>query len=192
METPKNSLTFDEATHTYSVNGRRLMSVTQVLALVDDRHKGDPFYLQRGRFVHQACEYLDRDELDEDSVDPIIYPYLEAYKKFREETGFKPDLIECRLYHPTYAYAGTLDRIGDLNGNHVLIDLKSGAKARVDELQLAAYLELARANSIPVKKSFDLYLRDDGTYKLEPVENVKLLLPVFLSILTASRWKEGL
>ena len=187
-----NELNFDPETHTYTVNGRRLMSVTQALALVDDRRINSSWYLDRGRLVHLACEYLDRDELDEDTVAPEIRPYLEAYKKFREETSFKPDLIELRLSHLTYLYAGTLDRIGDLNGNHILIDLKSGAPARVDELQLAAYFELARVNNIPVKKCFDLYLHDNGTYKLEPVENVKLLLPTFLNVLGSARWKEGL
>ncbi len=62
----------------------------------------------------------------------------------------------------------------------------------MDPLQGAAYFELAIANNIPVKKVFDLYLSEDGTYKLEPIEKPKLLLPVFLAALTLTRWREKL
>jgi hypothetical protein len=192
METPRNSLTFDGESHTYTIAGRRLMSVTQSLALVDDRWRIDPFYLQRGKFIHRACELYDNGELDESTVDPQIRPYLDAYQKFLSDTGFKQGSIELRLAHPKLFYAGTLDRIGELNGVDALIDLKSGVKVRVDELQLAAYWELCRVNKIPVKKCFDLYLRDNGTYKLEPIDNPRPLLPVFLNILGAAKFKEGL
>ncbi len=182
----------DEEKHVYTLDGRRLISVTQSLSILDDRWKVEPYYLQRGKYIHKATELHDKDELDESTVDPEIRPYLDAYVKFRDDTGFEPNLIEHRLYHPSLMYAGTLDRVGRLNGDQVLIDLKSGVKVRVDELQGAAYWELCRANNIPVKKVFDLYLHDDGTYKLEPIENPKRLLPAFLHVLGAYRWREGL
>ncbi len=189
MKAPK--IEFEEDGHIYRVNGRRIISTTQALELVDERRK-DPWYLLRGRLVHLATQYYDRRELDEDSVDLQIKGYFSGYLKFLDDTHFRPIEIEYRLYHPVYLYAGTIDRLGPLNFDQVLIDLKSGAKAKVDPLQGAAYWELCRVNKIPVKKVFDLYLRDDGTYKLEPVNNPKLLLPTFLNILWASRWKEGL
>jgi hypothetical protein len=183
-------LQFEEEGHFYTLNGRRLVSVTQALSLVDDRRAVDPWYLERGTYVHRACEFYDRDELDLETVDPAIQGYVTAWTTFRQDSGFTPDCVEVRLYHPRHRYAGTVDRIGTLNGLDVIIDIKSGAPARVDELQGAAYWELARVNSIPVKKAFDLYLRDDGTYKLQPIENPKSLLYTFLAILTAYRWKE--
>ena len=190
MVTPK--LEFDQATHTYTLGDRKLISVTQAISILDNRWKVDPWYLQRGRIIHLATKYLDWDELDLQTLDDEILPYFNAYVNFQEDTHFKPGLIECPLYHLQYFYAGTIDRTGDLNGDHVLIDLKSGAKAKVDELQGVAYWELCRVNNIPVKKVFDLYLHDDGTYKLEPIEKPKLLLPVFLAALTCERWREGL
>jgi hypothetical protein len=178
--------------HIYRLDGRRLISVTQALSVLDDRWKVDPFYLERGRIIHLCTEYLDWDELDLQTVDDQILPYFNAYVKFQEETKFKVGLVECPLWHPQYFYAGKIDRTGDLNGDHVLIDLKSGAKTRVDELQVVAYWELCRANNIPVKKQFALYLKDSGTYSLVEVEKPKLLLPVFLAALTCARFKEGL
>jgi len=189
-----DQLTFEEDRHIYKLGNRRLLSVTQILSILDNRWKVDPFYLERGRLIHLATEYYDRDELDEDSVDPQIAPYVKSYIKFRMNTDFKPILVEQRLYHPQYLYAGTLDRQGPLNGNSVIIDLKSGSKADVDELQNVALWELCRVNNIPVKKLFDLYLRDDGKMpNLVPIEKPKkLLLLVFLAALTCERWRQKL
>ena len=187
-----NKLEFDESTHTYTLNGRHLISVTQALSILDDRWKVDPFYLERGRLIHLATEYYDRDELDESTVDERIRPYLDAYMRFRRDTDFAPTFIERELYHPKYLYGMRIDRIGFLNDRWVMIDLKSGAPAKIDELQGAAYLEGCLANGIEVKGGFDLYLHDDTTYKLEPVEIPKRLLPVFLACLTVMRWKEGI
>jgi hypothetical protein len=186
------NLTIDESTHRYSLDGRRLIGVTEALSILDDRWKVDSFYLERGRLIHLATEYYDRDELDESTVDDRIRPYFEAYVKFKKDTGFEPYWIEHKLYHPQYFYAGKLDRIGLLNFRHALIDLKSGAKAKIDGLQAVSYRELARVNNIKVDKQFDLYLRDDGNYSLVEVEKPRLLLPVFLACLTVTRWKEGL
>ena len=187
-----NKLDFDESNHTYTLDGRRLISVTQALSILDDRWKVDPFYLERGRLIHLATEYYDNDELDESTVDERIRPYLEAYKKFCKDTHFAVQWIEYKLSHPSYQYAGKIDKIGQLNGCLVIIDLKSGAKAKVDELQAIAYRELCLVNNIPVKKQFDLYLHDDGTYKLEPVEIPKRLMPIFLACLKIAQYREGL
>jgi hypothetical protein len=187
-----NRLELEESTHNYTLDGRRLISVTQVLSILDDRWKVDPFYLERGRLIHLATEYYDRDELDFDTVDDRIKPYLGAYINFKKDASFKPGFIEYPLYHSQYFYAGKIDRIGIINGCGSLIDLKSGAKTKSDELQAVAYRELCRINNIPINKQFDLYLKDNGTYKLESVEHYKLLLPVFLACLTIARWKEGI
>ncbi len=183
-------LTLQEDGHIYSIHGRRVISVTQALKILDDRWKVDPFYLERGRLIHLSTEYYDNYQLDEDTVDPQIQGYFDAYRNFRDNTGFVPLFIERKLYHPQLWYAGKIDRIGPLNGKQALIDLKSGAKARVDELQGVAYWELAKANKIQVDKVFCLYLAADGTYKLEPVNNPKLLLPIFLACLKITQWKE--
>jgi hypothetical protein len=183
---------FDPSTHVYTLDDRRLISVTQALSIIDDRWKVDPFYLERGRLIHLATEYYDKDELDESTVDERIVGHFRAYLRFLDETHFKPIHIEKKLYHPKYLYATRIDRIGELNRFTVSIDLKSGIPARVDELQGAAHWEVEKKNEIDVNKVFDLYLHENGTYKLEPVENPKLLLPVFLACLTMARWKEGI
>jgi hypothetical protein len=191
-EIPETGFHFDEDSHTYSLDGRRLISTTQAISILDDRPKVDRQYLERGRLVHFATELYDRGHLDESIIDDDVRGRLEAYIKFRKDTGFEPVYIEHPLFHPEHFYAGRIDRVGILNNWQDLIDIKSGVKARIDELQAIAYWELCRANSIPIKKQFDLYLKENGTYRLEPVEHRRSLLPVFLAALTVTRWKEGL
>ena len=194
---PKNELIFREEDHSYWIGERRLLSVTQALHILDDRPKIDPWYLQRGTFIHKATEYLDRDELDLQTLDDRILPYFNAYVKFREDTRFAVTDIEYPLYHPEYFYAGKIDRLGFLNNRLVLVDLKSGTKAKVDELQIAAYWELCRANhnderNLNVKDAFVLYLKEDSNYSIVKIERPRLLLPIFLACLTVIRFKEGL
>src|ERR1700752_2641687 len=96
------SATFTELGHRYEFDGRAIPSVTQVLALsgITDVSKIPPHILERaatlGTAAHVACELLDQDDLDIDSVDPQITGYVLAYQKFRAERGFVPDLIEHR------------------------------------------------------------------------------------------------
>ena len=183
---------FDESKHLYTLDGRRLIGVTEALSILDDRWKVDPFYLERGRFIHKATELYDLGELDDSTVDERIRPYLDGYIKFEQDTDFAPTFIERTLYHPKYFYGMRIDRIGWLNERWIMLDLKSGAPAKVDKLQGVAYLEGCWANGIEVKTGFDLYLRDDGNYSLVEVEKPKLLLPIFLAALKCVQWREAI
>jgi hypothetical protein len=59
----------------------------------------------------------------------------------------------------------------------------------VDALQGAAYHHLYGHSGHRV---FDLYLREEGTYKLVEVPKPRTLFPTFCAVLTAYRFKEGL
>lgn len=98
--------------------GVRFESVTTILkeeGLIDARWFDD-WSRDRGSMVHLATAYDDRGELDEESLDPVIAPYLEAWRKFRKESGFGPEKIEVPMQSTAYRYAGTPDRIGELPG----------------------------------------------------------------------------
>jgi len=181
---------FDEEKHLYTLDGRRLVSATECLSLVDDRWK-DPYYLQRGKFLHLARHLWDMGELDESTVDDQIRGRLEGWKKFRSDTGFVPSMSEQFFYHPVYLYGFKFDVHGPLNDHEVLIDVKSSF-ARVDALQGAAYCAGLEAQTPPIKcdKAFDIYLNKNGTYKLEPIKYIRSNFQTFLAVLTAYRWKE--
>lgn len=187
-------LLFDPVEHAYTVSGRRVPSVTQTLAPLVDYSMVPKETLERARLlgqsVHRMTELYDLDDLDTDDLADELVPYLTAWIKFRAETGFVPETIEKRLYHPTLRYAGTPDRSGIIRGRRAVLDLKKMAVlGPVIGLQLSAYQELFRVNGTEVIDRYALGLRADGAYRLQSFTD-KGDWPVFLSLLTIRNWKE--
>lgn len=105
---------FDEATHTYSYNGVVLPSVTQILQAEGFVNTAfyDEWSRNKGSMVHLAVKYYLSGELDEETLDPEIVPYLTAFKRFCDDTAFTVDQTEIPKRHTIYKYAGTPDIIG--------------------------------------------------------------------------------
>lgn len=183
-------LTFDAATHTYRWDGQIVLSVTQAL-----REAGlMPPYAslsaaERGRKVHRACELLDRGGLNFATLDERLAGWVMAYDRFKQETGMKMELIEHRVFHPERIFAGTLDRVGLLNGCRVLLDIKTGEKAAWHGPQLSGY-SMCLNNGLSVKKRFGLYLNEDWSYDLVPYEDAADE-GVFLAALAVAQWKRA-
>lgn len=107
-------LVFNEADHSYFLDGVRVPSVTGILkaeGFIDDRFF-DEWSRDRGSMVHLATHYDDLGELDEDSLDPVIVPYVEAWRRFKRESGFIVEASETGLASRVHRYAGTLDTRG--------------------------------------------------------------------------------
>lgn len=168
------ALQFDPGPHTYHYDGRLVPSVTQILeAICDNFSAADPGRLAlaqaRGTAVHTATELHDLDILDREDLDPALAGYLESWIHFVSVYQFEPSLIEQQVYHPTYRYAGALDRVGKLIWNRrrrtALIDIKSGVPMDVTAIQTAGY-ELALPKSMPNAPTpsirLGVYLNKDG------------------------------
>jgi len=151
--------------------------VTQVLRRVGLIE--DDFYTEesriRGRYVHQAIMYEEREGLDESSVDERLAGYVAAYRGFvRDVRPGRCLLLEQPLAHRLYEYAGTPDQIREIKGHLALLDHKTGQPAPWHGLQTAAYVELAYCTAdlwwtgatAPRLRRYVLYLRPDGTYRL--------------------------
>jgi hypothetical protein len=111
---PTPYIEFDEATHTYYVDGIEQISVTQVLkvaGLIDDRWFTE-YGRWRGSAVHKACQYFDEGDIDRRTLDPVVKPFVADWKQFREQTGFTPLEIEARVYDGLHGYCGRFDRFG--------------------------------------------------------------------------------
>ena len=157
-----SELEFDEATHTYSVSGKQMSSVTRILksaGLIDERWFSDEG-ARRGSYAHKALELYDQSDLDEETLDPGLVPYLDAWKKFRSEFPCEILAVEERVVHPVYSYAGTLDRRVKLKGKDekAVIDLKTGEPQNWHAVQTAAY---AMAFDEPMRR-FGVYLSEGG------------------------------
>lgn len=192
-------LTFDEETHTYRFEGRKVPSVTTVIAPLSQyltQIPRDVLEEKRllGKYVHQASELADIGDLDWDTLWGPARPYVEAWRQFVADTGFTAvvDGIEARLYHMKFRYAGTADRIGILGGQAAVLDLKTSETLEpAYGVQLAAYQEAwNEANpkaKITMRKA--VQLRPDGTYRVETYRGADDF-SVFLSCLTLYHWKE--
>jgi len=184
-------LTFNEPTHTYQWDGKHVPSVTQAIfnaGLVDDRWFDD-YSRDRGTAVHRATELFDLGTLDESTLDPVLVPYLSAYKLFLLETGAEWDAIEERVFNKVYRYSGTLDRRGTINGRNVIVDLKTGQPNKTTALQIAAY---AAALGL-VCDRLAVHLKGDGKYSITSYNMADQArdFAVFHACLTVANWKEN-
>lgn len=190
-------LSFDADTHTYALDGRRLPSVTQVMDSTVTNYAGIPpaileYKSALGVAVHRACELYDIDDLDESSIDPVVVPYLSAWKSFISDTAFKIEWNETQVYSRRYGYAGTLDRFGKIKRVGALIDIKTvTALSPATGVQLAGYERAARDSLALGTMAINRYavqLRPDGTYRMQKYDDQNEFA-VFLACLQIHNFK---
>jgi hypothetical protein len=208
-------LEFDEPEHRYTFAGQHVRSVTQVLNILTgpiyDRIRPDVLDRAklRGKNVHAWTELLDLGEAE--AFGPAFrafdgtllhdeheeFPYVVAWDKFRRESKFVPELVEQRFYHPLHRYAGTVDRIGILNGRRCTLEIKTVANlAPWVGLQTAAYHEAYNAlhRGDLAGKARDRYavqLRKDGSYRVECYSDNKGDFSAFLAHKTVWDWADA-
>lgn len=198
MNAPMDTqIRFDEATHTYWQGVERIPSVTQILAPLVDFSGIKMSVLERasarGHAVHYGTELYDQNDLDWASLDPELRPYIEAWAEFRLKTGFVPDLIEQRVFHPGLRYAGTLDRTGLLDGEPSVLDVKSSVTLYPTVgLQTVAYAEALHAGNPTMPRHTGRYavqVKKDGKYVLKHYTD-KTDWPTFIALKTMMRWAD--
>lgn len=105
---------------------------------------------RKGSIIHKMTEDLDNGDtvnlLDKDD-NPLCkmseWAMFERYVEFRNRFNPKILSIELNMASEKLGYGGTLDRIIELNGKRILIDLKTGNNIYAHFwLQQAAYKEL--------------------------------------------------
>lgn len=182
-------LVFEPDGHTYSVDGRELMSVTTIIGaaglsaydMIPKEHLA--FACARGTLAHKITEYVDAGIYDKRSADAITEDvkerygidcdfdgFAKAYRAFLSAYNPKWELKETALYSARWRYAGTPDRIGIINGLRGLVDIKTGESAPTACIQLAAYAQMFNEIVPPkdrVQAHFVLFLRPDGTFLFE-------------------------
>lgn len=189
-------LLFEPERHIYTVDGVQVPSVTQVIShagLVD--YSSVPewmlnFKAQIGTAAHLATELDDDGDLDESSVDPRVLPYVDAYRLFREQSGFEIVSYEQRLYHPRYRYAGTCDRVvRDASKQLGILEIKTTAQhyERAVAIQTVAYWSAFNYCQPPyarARRRYALHLRGDGSYRLHRYDDHARDLAEFLGHLS--------
>jgi hypothetical protein len=177
-------------THTHLLGDRAVVGVTTAAKglLYDPSHyaKGSD---DRGTRVHVAVELWDL--YGEETNDLEALPYLNAWRKFRADKQFTPELVEHAACNENLGFAGVIDRVGNTPEiPAILADIKSGAKEPWHRIQTAAYVMLM-PNPFKLER-WCVYLRSDETYELEvhPRTDLQADLAVFLSCLTVHNWRK--
>ena len=160
-------LQFDAATHTYTLAGRKLPSVSEIIAPLQDFSMVPADVLaaacEFGKNVHAACDLYNRDQLDWDSLDPALAPYVRAWVKFLEQTGAVVIASECRVYDDQLGYAGTPDIILAWGARTVVPDLKATAVVpRTVGIHTSAYAKAyARMHECREPQRYCIHLQED-------------------------------
>lgn len=186
METATGPVQFDEATHTYTVDGKVVPSVTQVLksaGLIDARWFNQGAR-DRGRIVAIAIELHSKNNLQ--YVPDGYQGYVDAWEKFLAETGFVPREVEQPRYEQILGYAGTPDTEGDLWELPSVIDIKTGCDAPHYPIQTVGYSGFWHRS--PRRARYCLFLKEDGSYKLRTHGNPRDW-DVFLAALKVTHWQ---
>lgn len=194
-----HELHFDEEKHLYSVivDGipQNIPSVTKILQKVGlyNYRKGEEAQrrMRRGTRIHKLTEYLDLG--DDESLAMLSekddLQYIVAWENFKKEHRYKINLVEQKYYHPEYWFAGTIDRIGEIGDQTVLVDIKTGMPHPASMLQVAAYAILVEEHNIQVDRAMCVYLGDED-YHIAEVDSISREWRVFESALMIHAWME--
>lgn len=181
---------FTESDHSYRVGGARYPSVTQVIADMGLYGNAADYFTEwsreRGSFVHRIIQWHLSGELDESTIDPVLAPYFDAWRRFEQEAGYVSDACEKVMASDFYKFAGTVDHIGHLNGYYCIIDVKTGALSPATAIQMGGYEILMKSPGI---RRFGLRLMDTGKYSLKEYKD-RQDSKIFLAALSVYYWKQ--
>jgi hypothetical protein len=132
--------TFPDGAIWYKNKGVPIRSVSKILKKLYPMPKDlDPWYLERGKFVHQATVYIDEGTLG--NVDQRIIGFCFAYQTFVRMASPTMEAIELTVVHPSLKFGARIDRVMSLPGwnRPLVVDIKCG-DSREDRywLQVAA------------------------------------------------------
>ena len=155
---------FDAEAHTYTWQGRVIPSVTSRIAAAGLLGAGAQFYTPasaaRGTRVHLACAEYDHGRAA--TLPETERGYLDSYTFWHQMMAPRWSHIEQPQYSVTHDTAGTADRVGTMNGQPLIVDLKTGSPASWHGLQLAMYDLLYDDVKPQQRRRLALYLRKDG------------------------------
>lgn len=180
-------ITFDEPTHSYTVNGIAVPSVTTVISgVLGTGYDGVPdaeYYMGRGKAVH-ACAALVAQGVEFEH-DHAISGFVLAVRKFFADFKPQPIAVETPVGSARYRYAGTFDLLAKIDRRHVLIDWKSSLEEKRCILQLAGYA-IAQQETLGecCSHGMGVWLRNDGTYKTTGIKPLAVECGKFLNVLS--------
>jgi hypothetical protein len=151
-----------------------------------------------GSQIHHLIEWHLRTILGADAGpkpivgDKALWGFM-AFEDFAKSCHLKPVLIEKTVYSKTHGYAGTMDLLARVNGELVLLDIKSGKSVYPEAfLQASAYSVALEemGYSLPAKALIIRVPKVDTDPEFEIVQAppARDLFPVFLAVKGLWAW----
>ena len=146
------------------INDTGLPSVTQVLQPWIDCQWFTPESRDRGSAVHhELAEYLNGKPAFLTNLLPEWRGYFDSGRRWIDAHVIEALLSETRLSDPQWRFCGQPDLICKTKlHSSILIDWKTGAKARWHRLQIAGYRHLAKS-VWPTDRGLTIRLHPDGS-----------------------------
>ena len=182
------NLTYNDEDHSYQLDGRPVPSVTEIVGLITARKYADTNAAmmaqaqRRGTEVHELCEAIDYGvEPEELDISPELVGYVNAYLTFLRDYRPEWEYVEKPVYEMDYA--GRVDRIGTIDGQTAIVDIKTTANMdRLSRIALLLQLHLYKyafifsvfdpaKHNIP-KMLMGVQLKKDGTYTVHTAEKI--------------------
>src|SRR3990167_7162760 len=155
----KPNFTFETETHTYQLEWRVLVSVTQVLnEWREIMVYGKRFLVHTingtaiegavmdnaatfGKAVHEGAKLILAGEIDWNTVDEALIPPLMEFMRWMNDYKVKPVHIEEPMFSARHGVAGTPDIIGTVKGfRHLdITDIKTGLVNKMVGPQVSGY-----------------------------------------------------
>lgn len=180
-------IVFTEKPHAIWHGRERIPTATQVMGELGFIN-ADFFTVEsriRGQRVHQGTHLLDVGDLDWDSLKRIeealgepIVPYVQAWARFKRETGFISHIIERPCWNRRYRVGGVVDRIGEFPDDKydAVVDLKSMASGNKvpfwTAYQTGGYDEMIPRIGGRPRKRYGVGLKPNGDFVIDPFTDV--------------------
>jgi hypothetical protein len=173
----QEGLTFVEEGHRYELQGKRLISLTQILdaaGLIYYPPEAETAVKAKAPFgqkVHQYCLWLDQNELDMDDLNPYpnYFNRVEGWRQFCEDFNFVCEMqwceVPCAVKVNGITFAMTIDRFGftgpAADTVPTVVEIKTCCDREYShQIQTAAQTIPFRGDgSVPVKR-YAVYLLD--------------------------------
>lgn len=128
--------------------------------------------MNRGTTVHSVIEAFKAGAPRIKTIE-TIQPYVDAFYRWFDD--YNPTIVENEktVVSHAYRYAGTIDMIANLNGENVVIDIKTNKDGNVYPeafLQVSAYINALNEAKLDIKRGFVVALSESGKYTCKEVE----------------------